>query len=115
MPPANDPNPLLSPQFCVPFDRIRAEHVAPATEELLLQARERVEAVAASGGPRTFANTLRSLDELSEPLEYAIGVVRHLEAVATYPELRAAYQRRAAASQRLLFRHSAPCRPLAAQ
>ncbi|MFY9726936.1 MAG: M3 family metallopeptidase [Bryobacteraceae bacterium] len=91
MPPANDPNPLLSPQFCVPFDRIRAEHVAPATEELLLQARERVEAVAASGGPRTFANTLRSLDELSEPLEYAIGVVRHLEAVATYPELRAAY------------------------
>jgi len=91
MPPANPPNPLLSPEFRVPFDRIRAEHVAPATEELLRQAREGLEAVAAAASPRTFSNTLRSLDDLGEPLEYAIGVVRHLEAVATYPELRAAY------------------------
>ncbi len=75
----------------MPFDRIRAEHVAPATEELLRQAREGLEAVAAAASPRTFSNTLRSLDDLGEPLEYAIGVVRHLEAVATYPELRAAY------------------------
>jgi len=91
MPPANGPNPLLSLEFRVPFDRIRAEHVAPATEELLRQARQRLEEVAAAGAPRTFVNTLRTLDDLSEPLEYAIGVVRHLEAVATYPELRAAY------------------------
>ena len=91
MTPANHPNPLLSVEFRVPFDRIRAEHVAPATEELLRQAQQRLEAVAATEGPRTFANTLRSLDDLTEPLEYAIGVVRHLEAVATYPELRAAY------------------------
>jgi oligopeptidase A len=89
--PANDVNPLLSPEFRVPFDRIRAEHVAPATGELLRQARQRLEEVAATGAPRTFVNTLRSLDDLAEPLEYAIGVVRHLEAVATYPELRAAY------------------------
>jgi len=91
MPPANDVNPLLSPEFRVPFDRIRAEHVAPATEELLRLARQRLEEVAATGAPRTFVNTLRSLDDLAEPLEYAIGVVRHLESVATYPELRAAY------------------------
>ena len=91
MPPANQPNPLLTPEFRVPFDRIRAGHVAPATDELLRQARQRVEELAASGGARTFANTLRALDDLAEPLEYAIGVVRHLEAVATYPELRAAY------------------------
>jgi len=91
MPPANDVNPLLSPEFRVPFDRIRAEHVAPAAEELLRQARQRLEEVAATGAPRTFVNTLRSLDDLAEPLEYAIGVVRHLESVATYPELRAAY------------------------
>jgi len=89
--PATHPNPLLSPEFRIPFDRIRAKHVAPATEELLRQARQRLEEVAATGGPRTFVNPLRSLDDLSEPLEYAIGVVRHLEAVATYPELRAAY------------------------
>jgi len=75
----------------VPFDRIRAEHVAPATEELLSQARQRLEEIAAANGPRSFVNTMRALDDLAVPLEYAIGVVRHLEAVATYPELRAAY------------------------
>ena len=91
MPSASQPNPLLSPVFRVPFDRIRADHVAPATEELLRQARQRAKEVAAAGGVRTFAGTLRALDDLAEPLEYAIGVVRHLEAVATYPELRAAY------------------------
>jgi oligopeptidase A len=91
MPSSNQPNPLLTPEFRVPFDRIRAEHVAPATEELLRQARQRVEEIAGAGGTRGFANTLRALDDLAEPLEYAIGVVRHLEAVATYPELRAAY------------------------
>src|SRR5437764_3199237 len=34
---------------------------------------------------------MRSLDLLTDPLDYAMGVVRHLEAVATYPELRAAF------------------------
>ena len=34
---------------------------------------------------------MRALDELTEPLDYAMGVVRHLESVATYPELRAAF------------------------
>ena len=28
---------------------------------------------------------------MTEPLDYAMGVVRHLESVATYPELRAAF------------------------
>ncbi|MGO9231962.1 MAG: M3 family metallopeptidase [Bryobacteraceae bacterium] len=91
MPSANHPNPLLLPEFRIPFDRIRGEHVAPATEELLRQGRQRLEEVAGDAGKRTFLNTLRALDDLSEPIEYAIGVVRHLEAVATYPELRAAY------------------------
>ena len=34
---------------------------------------------------------MHALDKLTEPLDYAMGVVRHLESVATYPELRAAY------------------------
>jgi oligopeptidase A len=34
---------------------------------------------------------MRALDHLTEPLDCAIGVVRHLESVATYPELRAAF------------------------
>ena len=34
---------------------------------------------------------MHALDRLTEPLDYAMGVVRHLESVATYPELRAAF------------------------
>jgi oligopeptidase A len=84
-------NPLLSVQFRVPFDRIQAAHVEPAFAELLLQARQRLAAIYADPGPRTFANTMAVLDQFTEPLDWAISVVRHLEAVATYPELRAAF------------------------
>ncbi len=92
MPPSSsDANPLLQIQFRVPFDRIRAEHVQPAASALLADTRRRLEALAAQPGERTFDNTMRALDQLTEPLDYAMGIVRHLESVATYPELRAAF------------------------
>ena len=84
-------NPLLHIEFRVPFDRIEAGHVQPAIDELLADARARMEAIAGLDEPRTFENTMRPLDRLTERLDYAMAVVRHLEAVATYPELRAAY------------------------
>jgi oligopeptidase A len=84
-------NPLLHVEFRVPFDRIRAEHVQPAAIELLREARTRLAALATADGERTFDNTLRALDTLTDPLDWAMGVVRHLESVATYPELRAAF------------------------
>ena len=84
-------NPLLKIQFRIPFDQIRAEHVEPAIEELLKEAREKQKALAESQGPRTFENTLLALEDLAEKLEYAVKVVGHLESVATYPELRAAH------------------------
>ncbi len=84
-------NPLLRITFEIPFDQIRAEHVEPAIGELLRDARERVDRIAADVTPRTFANTMEPLDGLTEQLDYAIGIVRHLESVATTPELRAAY------------------------
>src|SRR5260370_29578063 len=83
-------NPLLEIQFRIPFDRIRAEHVEPAIEELLRDAREKLEVLAADAGPRTFENTMLSYEAITERLEYAMGIVRHLESVATYPEMRAA-------------------------
>ena len=91
MPSTSEPNPLLSIEFPVPFDRVRAAHVEPAMAELLAAARQRLAALAGQPGPRTFENTMRALDHLTEPLDNAIGVVRHLESVATYPELRAAF------------------------
>jgi oligopeptidase A len=84
-------NPLLEQSFRVPFDRIRAENISPAISELLSSARSRVDSIASDPAARTWENTLGALDELTDPLDYAMSVVRHMEAVATWPELRAAY------------------------
>jgi oligopeptidase A len=86
-----DTNPLLEIQFLIPFDRVRAAHVEPAIRELIEDARARREKLAAEPAARTYANTLAALDYMTDRLDYALGVVRHLEGVATYPELRAAY------------------------
>src|SRR5260370_9909417 len=86
-----DTNPLLRVEFRIPFDRIRAEHVQPAASQLLNEARARLAARAAQDGERTFDNTRPAMDETTEPLDWAMAVVRHLESVATYPELRAAF------------------------
>jgi len=86
-----DSNPLLEVRFRIPFDSIRAGHVEPAITELVRRARERLAALGKSAGPRTYDNTMRALDDLTEPLDWAMGVVRHLESVATYPELRVAF------------------------
>ncbi|MDQ6760644.1 MAG: M3 family peptidase, partial [Acidobacteriota bacterium] len=84
-------NPLLRFEFRIPFDRIEAGHVQPAVKELLSGARSRLDALIAEPAARTFENTMLALDSLTEPLEYAMGIVRHLEGVVTTPELRAAY------------------------
>ena len=91
MPPTTVANPLLQIQFQIPFDQVRAENVEPAIEELLRHARKELDALTAEPGARTFANTLQKLDQLTKSLDYAMQIVRHLEAVATTPELRAAY------------------------
>ncbi len=84
-------NPLLETAFRIPFDRIHASDVVPAAATLLEEARKRLDALAAEPGEPTFEKTMKALDELTEPLDYGTGIVRHLEAVATYPELRAAF------------------------
>jgi oligopeptidase A len=84
-------NPLIGIQFRIPFDEVRAEHVEPAVAQLLEEARGAVESFASAEGPRNYQNTLERLDRLTEKLDYAVTVVRHLESVATYPELRNAY------------------------
>ena len=84
-------NPLTEIQFDVPFDKIRADHVEPAIDGLLAEARSSLEALVGSKEVPTYANTLGALEDLGEKLSHAIGVVGHLESVATHSELRAAY------------------------
>ena len=91
MQPIAGSNPLLRIEFQIPFDQIRAEHVEPAVTELLRDARQHLDQIISASEPRTFANTMEPLDRLGEHLDYAVGITRHLEAVATTPELRAAY------------------------
>ena len=88
---ANGANPLSQIKFQIPFDRIRAEHVQPAITDLLRDAEERLNQLTSLEGARTFANTMDPLDHLTERLDFAMGITKHLEAVATTPELRAAY------------------------
>ncbi|APR75480.1 Oligopeptidase A [Minicystis rosea] len=87
----NVENPLLSLADPIPFDQIRGEHVEPAVQALLREARDRLTALAADQSPRTYASTLGALEAVTERLELAMGVISHLESVATTPEIRAAY------------------------
>ena len=91
MPGSDESNPLIPIRFRIPFDQIRAEHVQPAITKLLSEARDCLERLASQPGERTFENTMRELDEFTEPLDYAMAIVRHLESAATYPQLRAAF------------------------
>ena len=84
-------NPLVDIQFDVPFETIRAEHVEPAIDQLLAEAETALTALVEDSGPATYDSTLGTLESLGEKLGYAMGVVGHLESVATYPELRSAF------------------------
>lgn len=58
---------------------------------LVAEARARVAALAAQPGPLTYASTLGALEDTELALDRAMGLVRHLEDVATTPAWRAAY------------------------
>ncbi len=88
----SEANPLLKVEYRIPFGRIRPEHIEPAFRQHIQTAEQRLEAIAAGdGGPRTYVNTMDALDHLSDELDFSLSVVRHLEHVATTPELRQAY------------------------
>ena len=84
-------NALLDTEFEIPFDRISAEHVEPAITLLIAEAQGKLDAIAALEGERTYENTLGALDRSTEKLDTAVAIVRHLEAVATTAEFRAAH------------------------
>jgi oligopeptidase A len=87
-----EPNPLLEiPAEAIPFATIRPEHIEPAIERLLVDAKAAIAQIAASAAPRTYQNTLGALEDATEALELAMTLVGHLESVATSPALRGAY------------------------
>ena len=84
-------NPLLVERFPIQFDAVKAEHVEPAIQLLLKQVNARLISLGNPETPRTYKDILLALDQMTEPLDFAMALVRHLETVVTTPELRAAH------------------------
>ncbi len=83
-------NPLVDIGFPIRFDQVKAEHVAPAVDELLGRARASLDALAAATEEPTFANTMLALEDVTEHLGLCMSIVSHLEHVCSSEDLRAA-------------------------
>ena len=84
-------NPLLDFSDLPRFDAIKPEHVTPAVDILLEQNRAVVSQLETPLEQVTWDNFVVPLEDATEKLGRAWGVVGHLNAVADTPELRAAY------------------------
>lgn len=84
-------NPLLTPiNQLVTYADIKAEHVVPAIEQLLEEAKNAVAHIASQ--PKSTWNTIVApLDDATEQLWRAWTIVGHLNSVINSPELRDAY------------------------
>ncbi|MGK5079562.1 M3 family metallopeptidase [Janthinobacterium sp. HLX7-2] len=84
-------NPLLDFSGLPRFDAITAEHVEPAIDTLLAQARATVAQLASAGTAVSWDSFVAPQDDISETLGRAWGIVSHLSNVVDTPELRAAF------------------------
>ena len=84
-------NPLLDFSGLPRFDQFKPEHVTPAIDELIAKASAVVASLEAPSGHVTWGNFVVPLEESTERLGRAWGIVNHLNNVADTPELRAAY------------------------
>jgi oligopeptidase A len=84
-------NPLLDTTGLPRFADIRPEHVTPALDVLLADARAALERAGGPEVPADYDAMSAVLDVATERLGRAWGAVNHLNHVADTPELRAAY------------------------
>ena len=84
-------NPLLDFSGLPAFDRISTEHITPAIDTLLADARQLIEQLDTIQQAPTWQNLVLPLTEANEKLSRAWGVVGHLNAVMNNPTLRETY------------------------
>jgi oligopeptidase A len=84
-------NPLLDFTGLTRFDLVRPEHVTPAIDQLIAHAADVVKQLEAPSADVTWDNFVVPLEEATERLGRAWGVVNHLNHVVDTPELRATY------------------------
>ena len=85
------PNPLLDFSDLPRFDTFAPAYVTPALDVLLTKAREVVQTLAEPAATISWENFVEPLENATEKLGRAWGVVSHLNAVMDTPELRATY------------------------
>src|SRR5215469_4983880 len=84
-------NPLLDFSVLPRFSEIAPEHVAPAIDALIGEARATIEQVASVAADPTWESFVQPLADVEDRLERAWGQVSHLNAVVNTPSLREAY------------------------
>jgi oligopeptidase A len=84
-------NPLLDYAGLPKFHAITPDIVKPAIEELIADAERVVAQVMAAAASPTWANVVTPIDDVTERLGRAWGVVGHLNAVVNSPALRDVY------------------------
>jgi oligopeptidase A len=84
-------NPLLDFSGLPRFDLFKPEHVTPAIEQLISHAKEVVKQLEAPMQSVTWDSFVVPLEEATEHLGRAWGIVNHLNNVMDTPELRATY------------------------
>jgi len=84
-------NPLLDFSGLPRFDAIKPEHVGPAIDALLAQNRALIARLESPDTPATWDAFVEPLDDGTEQLARAWGVVGHLNGVVDTPELRSVY------------------------
>jgi oligopeptidase A len=89
--PMSGVNPLLDFSGLPRFADIRPEHVAPAVDALLDEARATVARVATAPGSPTWESFVQPLSDALDRLDRAWTQVGHLNAVVNTPDLRVAY------------------------
>jgi oligopeptidase A len=86
-----DQNPLLDTSGLPRFADIRVEHVGPAIDALLAENRAAIATLAADPAEPRWDTFAAPLEDASDRLRRAWGLVGHLNAVMNSPELREAY------------------------
>ncbi len=84
-------NPFLVREGLPPFDRMKAEHVVPAMEQILTEVAEQLEKIESDVQP-TWDGLMAPLEALDIPFEYGWSPVNHLLSVKNADDLRKAHE-----------------------
>ncbi len=84
-------NPLLSNADLPLFSQIKPEHIVPAMDQLLADARATVEQVLAANKSYTWDNLIAPIDEVEDKISRVWSPISHMNSVTNSDDLRDAY------------------------